>query len=208
MLVPGSPVHPNGGWERDFFQPTTVCWPWHSREAAPASKPTVSMLPFRRDFVEIFGEEMEEIHGNPKKPSINSPFTHIFLGRKWIQLEWMVDHGIHFPSKVNGLEEIVTVIILLGTRDWLETSWDPTKWVMIRLQHNQHTSRKIPNLWSPKMSDQQKKYTSWMCFFQVPFNGPCDPSALMCVVVCLRDYYVFHCLPASSNPMEADLNLS
>ena len=56
-----------------------------------------------------------------------------------------------------------------------------------------------------------------MCFFQVPFNGACDPSALMCVVVCLRDYYVFHCLPASSNPMEAngklentdaDLNLS
>ena len=56
---------------------------------------------------------MEEIHGNPKKSTINSPFTHIFLGGKESESrwKWMVDHGIHFPSKVNGLEEIVTVII-------------------------------------------------------------------------------------------------
>ena len=65
-------------------------------EAALASKPT-SMIPFRRHSPKI-GEEMVEI----LKIIYHPPFTDVF----WVESE---------SIKVNGLEEIVTVIFF----------WDP-----------------------------------------------------------------------------------
>ena len=149
-------------------------------EAAPASKPT-SMLPFRRHSPKI-GEEMEEMV-EILKIIYHPPFTDFF----WVESE---------SIKVNGLEEIVTVIFF----------WDPwTGLSHLEPQPNgpEFNITNIPvesyQICAPKMSTNEK----YPCFSRSQLLGHTHRWCASLIGALIRDYYVFHCLPASSNTMEA-----